>query len=523
MSDETIDLPHGDDEGATLAAPPSQGASRSATGGESGGPARLPPGTVLAGRYRVVTALGKGGMGEVYRADDLKLDVPVALKFLPAALETDGAWRAQLLAEIKVARRITHPNVCRVYDLGEADGVYFLSMEYIDGEDLKSLLRRLGRPRWDKAIELGGQVCDGLAAAHEAGVLHRDLKPANLMIDGEGRARLTDFGLAALTGSAHDESSIAGTPLYMAPEQFRAEPASVASDVYALGLLLYELFTGRKVFESAGFAEAMKLHQRAIPTPPSKLRFGFDAGVEAIILRCLEKDPANRPAAVAEVSAALAQGLAAGYSEGAQIVTLVASDLVPGAQPSAGPGDSQLSELHDRLVRDLAEEHGGREVDKSGGFLLLFHRPVEAVRYALAYHRELGELAGEPGAELAARVGIHLGEVVLRRNSPRDVERGARPVEVEGFARSAATRLMSLAGGRQTLLSQGAFDVARRSAPGEIEGSDALRWLAHGDYVFAGTDEPAAVFEVGAAGFAPLAAPQDAEGAARVAAEDTIL
>ncbi len=346
------------------------------------------------------------------------------------------------------------------------------------------------------------------------------------MIDGEGRARITDFGLAALAESLVGSDALSGTPFYMAPEQFAARQPTIQSDLYSLGLVLYELFTGRRVVDASSFAEARKRHQEAIPTPPSELRFGFDPAVEKVILRCLAKEPEDRPSSAEEVAAALAAAGGVGFTEGAQVATLLASDLVTGSQLVESLGDStagELFQLHDRLVRDLAEEHGGREIDKSDGFLLLFQRPLEALKFALAYHRKLEHLSSERGVELVAGVGIHLGEVSIRRNAPRDVERGAKPFEVEGFARPMTSRLMSLAGARQTLLTQGAFDVARRSARGELEDADALRWLAHGEYAFEDAAESAAVFEVGLADFAPLAAPEGVPGATRVAAEDAVV
>ena len=157
---------------------------------------RFPPGTLLGGRYRIVGRLGRGGMGEVYRADDLKLAQPVALKFLPAEVDHDPARLMQLHSEVRMARQVSHPNVCRVYDIGEVDGHTFLSMEYVDGEELGSLLRRIGRFPVERALEMARQICAGLAAAHERGVIHRDLKPANVMLDGAGKVRITDFGLA---------------------------------------------------------------------------------------------------------------------------------------------------------------------------------------------------------------------------------------------------------------------------------------------------------------------------------------
>lgn len=171
----------------------------------------------MDGRYRIIGLLGRGGMGEVYRADDIKLGTPVALKFLPRALASDPVRLERFLAEVRIARQVAHPNVCRVFDIGEtmADGgQHFLSMEYIDGEDLASLLLRIGRLPADKALDIARQICAGLAAAHERGVLHRDLKPANVMLDGRGRVRITDFGLAVAADAAGLEADISGTPAY---------------------------------------------------------------------------------------------------------------------------------------------------------------------------------------------------------------------------------------------------------------------------------------------------------------------
>src|SRR5262245_26243608 len=246
---------------------------------------RFIPGTLIADRYRIYGLLGRGGMGEVYRADDLKLGQTVALKFLPRGVETDEARRTRFLNEVKIARQISHANVCRVYDVGEVEGRHFLSMEYVDGEDLAGLLRRIGHLPKDKALQIPRQLCAGLAAAHDQGVLHRDLKPANVMIDGRGRAKITDFGLAVLAEGVDRDG--AGTPDYMAPEQLAGEAATVTSDLYALGLVLYELFTGQRPFP----ASASK------PTNPSAHIDGFDPSVERVILRCLRRDPSDRPQA----------------------------------------------------------------------------------------------------------------------------------------------------------------------------------------------------------------------------------
>src|SRR5512139_1406712 len=268
------------------------------------------PGTMLSDRYRIVALVGQGGMGEVYRADDLRLGQTVALKFLPATLERDPAARDRLLAEVRNARTVSHPNVCRVYDVGEIKGPgplaaepgaaqgpgqarTFLTMEYIDGEDLASLLRRIGRLPAPKALDVARQLCAGLAAAHDKGVLHRDLKPANVMIDGRGQARITDFGLAVETGQEMSPSDYAGTVAYMAPERFRGQPATVQSDLYGLGLVLYETYTGKAPFKAATVGEWQRAHGESTPPSPAGLVSEIEAAVDRAILRCLEKDPAK--------------------------------------------------------------------------------------------------------------------------------------------------------------------------------------------------------------------------------------
>jgi serine/threonine-protein kinase len=284
------------------------------------------PGTVVAERYRVLGLLGRGGMGEVYRAEDFKLGQQVALKFLPPELARDPSRLARFHAEVRLARQVSHPNVCRVYDIGEIDGQTYLTMEYIDGEDLSTLLRRIGRLPKDKAIEIARQLCAGLAAAHERGVLHRDLKPANVMLDGRGRARITDFGLAGVVGVVEAGGTRAGTPAYMAPEQLTGGEGTVASDIYALGLVLYEVFTGKRAFKGETLAELRRSREDSTPTPPSTLVEGFDPAVERVLLRCLEQDPRQRPKSALLVAAALpggdplAMALAAGETPSPEMV-----------------------------------------------------------------------------------------------------------------------------------------------------------------------------------------------------------
>lgn len=289
---------------------------------------RFAPGTVLDERYRVIGRLGRGGMGEVYRADDLRLGQPVALKFLPEAVDRDPARLTQLHTEVRMARQVSHPNVCRVYDIGEYEGHTFLSMEYVDGEDLASLLRRIGRFPQDRAVELARQICAGLAAAHDRGVVHRDLKPANIMLDGSGRIRITDFGLAGVAG----ETLRAGTPAYMAPEQLAGGTVTTRSDIYALGLVLYELFTGRRTFQATNLSDLIEQHHAGTITLPTSLVKGLDPTIEAAIMRCLDPEPARRPGSAIAVSAALPGGdplaaaLAAGETPSPEMVAAAGGD-----------------------------------------------------------------------------------------------------------------------------------------------------------------------------------------------------
>jgi len=275
-------------------------------------------GTTLADRYRIVSLLGKGGMGEVYRAEDLKLNQAVALKFLPVAMSEDEAARERFYQEVRLAREISHANVCRVFDIGELDGRLFLTMEYVDGEDLGSLLRRIGQFPQAKGLDIARQMCAGLAAAHDHGVLHRDLKPGNIMLDGRGRVRITDFGLATLSEDMGAEEVSAGTPAYMAPEQLAGIEVTKRSDIYSLGLVLYEIFTGKKAYEAASLGELLRLRESSSPSSISALVKDIDPLTERVIQRCLERDPSKRPASAIEVAAALPGGdpLAAALAAG---------------------------------------------------------------------------------------------------------------------------------------------------------------------------------------------------------------
>ena len=258
-------------------------------------PPAVVSGDIFARRYRMIARLGRGGMGEVWRADDLVLQTAVALKLIDARSEQA---RDRILNEVRLARQITHPAVCRVFDVGEAEGgLAFYSMELVQGEDLAALLRRVGRLPSAKVVDIARQLCGGLAAAHDQGVLHRDLKPANILIDDQGTVRITDFGIAIPRESA-DRHRPTGTPGYMAPEQLEhGTSLTERTDVYALGLVLYELLAGRHPFPPGSTT--------LTPPLPSTLVPGVDPQLERVILQAISADPMSRPKSALDMGARL--------------------------------------------------------------------------------------------------------------------------------------------------------------------------------------------------------------------------
>jgi tetratricopeptide (TPR) repeat protein len=271
--------------------------------------AEFAAGEVFAGRYRMTRRIGRGGMGDVWQADDLVLETPVALKLINS---TDPTARERILNEVRLARQITHPAVCRVFDVGEAESGIFYSMELVRGEDLAALLRRVGRLPSEKVVDIARQLCAGVATAHAQGVLHRDLKPANVLIDDDGLVRITDFGIAIQRADASLHMRT-GTPRYMAPEQ-RAQgtPLSEQTDVYALGLVLCELLIGPDAFIRSSAAG---------PLPrPSTLVPNVDAQLERVVMQALSPDPRDRQSSAFEMAMSLPEsgtGTAAGFAAAA--------------------------------------------------------------------------------------------------------------------------------------------------------------------------------------------------------------
>ena len=256
----------------------------------------LTTGSTFAGRYQVIEELGHGGMGRVYKVHDTKVGEKIALKLIRPEAGLDKTSLERFSNELKLARKIRHKNVCQMFDLGEDQGVRYITMEYVHGEDLKQLIRKVGRLSPGQAIGIARQVCDGLEEAHKLGVVHRDLKPQNIMVDEDGNARIMDFGIArSLTGkSITGAGMLIGTPEYMCPEQVEGKDVDQRSDIYSLGIILYEMVTGRRPFDGETALSIAHKQKYEAPEDPRKLNPQIPEGLARTILKCLEKDKAAR-------------------------------------------------------------------------------------------------------------------------------------------------------------------------------------------------------------------------------------
>jgi eukaryotic-like serine/threonine-protein kinase len=273
----------------------------------SRGTAALATGGVVGGRYEILGVLGRGGMGIVYRAHDRRLDEDVALKILrPDVLAEDPTLIERFKQELKLARRVTHRNVLRTHDLDEVDGVPCISMEYVDGVALKDLIRQKGALPLPVGLRIAKEMCHGLEAAHREGVVHRDVKPQNMLIVPEtGELKIMDFGIARVSALREAGGTatgvVMGTPHYLSPEQAQGRPADVRSDIYSLGVVLFEIFAGRLPFEGESAVAVVLQHVQSAPPDPRSVHSAIPEALAAVILRCLEKDPARRYASVVEI------------------------------------------------------------------------------------------------------------------------------------------------------------------------------------------------------------------------------
>ncbi len=264
-------------------------------------------GSTFAGRYQIIEELGRGGMGKVYKVFDTKIQEKIALKLIKPEVAADPETIERFSNELKLARMVRHENVCGMFDLGEWEGVHFITMEYVSGEDLKSFIRRSRQITAGTAVAIAKEICEGLAAAHKLGVIHRDLKPGNIMIDRDGKARIMDFGIArSLKGKGiTDAGLMIGTPQYMSPEQAEGKEVDQRSDIYSLGVILFEMLTGRVPFEGETPLGVAIKHKTEPPPDPKKLNPQIPDGLSQMILRCLEKDRADRYQSADEVLADL--------------------------------------------------------------------------------------------------------------------------------------------------------------------------------------------------------------------------
>jgi serine/threonine protein kinase/tetratricopeptide (TPR) repeat protein len=269
--------------------------------------AELPSGVVFAKRYQVIEELGTGGMGRVYRVLDKKLDEEIALKLVRPEIASDRTTIERFSAELKLSRQVVHKNVARMFDFNEEGGVPYITMEYVQGENLKRLIRKVGRLFAGQAIPIACQISEGLAEAHRLGIVHRDLKPQNIMIDEDGQAKIMDFGLARLLKSDDRtrKDGTEGTPAYISPEQAKGLAPDGRSDLYSLGVLMYEMLTGDVPFKGASAHEVVQKHLTEPPRDPQALNPGISAGLSQVVMKCLEKDPGARFQTAAEVREAL--------------------------------------------------------------------------------------------------------------------------------------------------------------------------------------------------------------------------
>jgi len=459
-------------------------------------------------------------MGEVYLAQDTRLERFVALKFLPEEFTHDAARRQRFFSEARAAAALAHPHICTVYDVAETeDGRPYIAMEWLEGPTLRERLK--GAPlRLDELLEVGLRVAEALEAAHARGIVHRDVKPGNVSVAASGLVKVLDFGLvkwmepqssmeapSRTTVLETESGQIMGTPGYMSPEQATGQPVDQRSDLFSLGVMLYEMATGRPPFGGSNWAEILRGIVERQPEPMVRFNGEAPAELERIVLKCLQKAPGARYQSARELRidlAAFQASLAAPTSTASgPLVTFLCLE-VPEALRLKGSGRLQaaaelIREEQGKLQKLLSGPEG--RVEAVGDSLLArFGRPSEAVQVALRMVSEGG---------VPCRLGLHLGEVI----EPGQAE----PLRRYGAHLETGVRLMQLAEPGHILMSRGVFDSARVVVKREeVTELGALSWVSHGPYEFSGLEEPLEVCEVGLCQRGGLPAPRGTERAKRL-------
>lgn len=490
------------------------------------------------GIYRVESLLGQGGMGEVYLAWDELLQRRVAIKRVRTDRLGDETQRARFLREARAVARLDHPAIVRVYHILERDESHCLVMEYVQGRDLAKIVGD-GLVSVPRAAAIGRDIAEGLAAAHDQGLVHRDLKLANVMITDDERVKILDFGLAktfstpdAKAPDAEEDAltrsdMIVGTAHAMSPEQAAGEPVDHRSDLFALGSLLYELLSGRGPFRGNHVMDSLRRVLTVEPEPIGKLLPSLPPEFANLIGALLAKAPAQRPVnahRVAERLAGIVQALE--KKKALHKPALVDPDVPtadfppPARQPQkswqpqptqpptpasdSGPVLRTVAQVNGPVIetaRELMFRFNAAEVAQSDG-LFLFQRPAEAVAFALALHSALDQRG-----QGQARIGVLLGEILVPPE-PKESPSALR-LRATGEALELAALLAQRARPRQTLLGRGVFDLVRSARSPEELIAPEVRWLAHGTYFLEGHEDPFEIFEVGLEGLAPLAEPPD--------------
>jgi hypothetical protein len=335
----------------------------------------------LGSRYELMEQIGRGGMGTVYKARDRETDEIIALKVLNSDIATDHRIIDRFKTEMRLARKVTHKNVCRIYDLNRVGDKTYITMEFVEGESLRRVLNRLGGLTVRKGTEVIRQLCEGLREAHAAGIIHRDLKPENIMVDQAGNVKVMDFGIARLLSSQQTATGgISGTPAYMSPEQAEGRTLDVRSDIYSLGLIMYEIFTGRIAFSGdTPIAVALKQVRETPPTPRS-VEPSLSPELEQIILRCLEKNPDKRFRSLGEIEAAL-------------------SSHAEASTPQHRPAETKISTWFSESAYVLAP-------NPARSLLLVIQAGYLAMYGASLYHLESAALVFEREFGLSVPVGF---------------------------------------------------------------------------------------------------------------------